>query len=161
MIEPSIATFLITLINIGVLFFVLRAVLFKPVTQFMENRTNKIQHTIEEAEKDKAQAKVLVQQYEDQLKNAKGEGDAIIQRARETAQEQVVELLAAGKAEAAALIAHARQQAEVERQAAVALFKAEAATLVISASSRLLQRELNREDSRRFAGLLLQELGKD
>jgi F-type H+-transporting ATPase subunit b len=65
-----------------------------------------------------------------------------------------------GKAEASALLITAHRQIEAEQKAAMALFKAEAAALVISASSRLLQRDLNGEDSRRFASLLLQELGK-
>jgi len=34
-------TFFITILNIGVLYLILRAILFKPVTKFMENRTQR------------------------------------------------------------------------------------------------------------------------
>ena len=66
MIAFSLSTFLVTILNVGILFFVLRAVLFKPVTKFMQDRTNKIEDAIEQSEKDKNQAKALLTQYEEQ-----------------------------------------------------------------------------------------------
>ncbi|GHV39065.1 hypothetical protein AGMMS49546_10490 [Spirochaetia bacterium] len=160
MITPSIATFLITILNIGILFFVLRAILFKPVTKFMADRAKKIEDAIAQAEKDKSQSRQLLQQYEDQLKQAEAEADAIIHSAREHAQQQADRVVAEGKTQAENILATARRQIEAEQQAALVLFKAEAAALVVSAASQLLQRDLNQEDNRRLAGLLLQELGK-
>lgn len=161
MINPNLATFLITIINIGILFFILRAILFKPVTKFIEDRAKKIQDDIEEAEKEKTQAKLLYQQYEDALKHAEEEAEAIIRSARETAQAQADRIVAEGKGEAENILAAARKRIETEQKAAMALFRAEAAALVIGASSRLLQRELNQEDARHYAALLLKEIGKD
>ena len=160
MIDLSITTFLVTIINIGILFVVLRAVLFKRVSKFMEDRTNKVQHSIEEAEKDKQAAKALLSQYEERLKNVQGDAEAIIQSAQKKARQEAVQIVAAGKEAANTLIANAHKQIQAEQRAALGLFQAEAAALVISAASRLLQRELTQEDSRRFAGLLLQEIGK-
>jgi F-type H+-transporting ATPase subunit b len=161
MISPNLVTFLITIANIGILFLILRAILFKPVTKFMEERTKKIRDDIEQAEKDKAQAKLLHQQYEDALKHAGEEAEAILRSAREQAKEQADRIVAEGKAAAANLLEAARKRTESDRKAALALFKAEAAALVIGASSRLLQREITQEDARRQAALLLQEIGKD
>jgi F-type H+-transporting ATPase subunit b len=159
MITPSITTFLITIVNIGVLFFVLRAVLFKPVTKFMEARTKKIEDSIAQTEKDKNQAKLLLQQYEDQLKKAEVEADGIIHAARETAQQQAAGIIAAGKEAAENLVTNARSQIESDQKAAMARFRAEAAGLVIAASGQLLLREISKEDPRRYAGELLAELG--
>jgi F-type H+-transporting ATPase subunit b len=130
------------------------------VTKFMEDRTNQVQQRIEEAEKDKQAAKALVQQHEERLKNLQGEAEALIRAAREKAQQESAQIIAEGKAAADTLLVNAHKQIEAEQRAALALFRAEAVALVVSASSRLLQRELTQEDSRRFAGLLLQELGK-
>ncbi|MDR2760129.1 MAG: F0F1 ATP synthase subunit B [Spirochaetaceae bacterium] len=160
MLDFSWVTFVVTLLNIGILYFILRAILFKPVTQFMEKRTKKIAEDIEQAEKDKNQAKALLQQYEDVLNQAKGEAALIIKNAQESARVQAGRIVADGKAQADAVIANVRLQAEAERNAALLTFKAEAAGLVISAASRLLRRELTQEDSRTQAALLLRELGK-
>ena len=161
MIDLSISTFVITLINIGILFVVLRAVLFKRVTAFMEERANKVRRDIEEAQRDRAEAGKLLQEYQARLKNREEEGAEIIQAAREKARAEAERIMDEARGNAAALTANARAHIEAEQRAALTLFRAEAAALVMAAASRLLQRELTAEDSRRFAGLLLQEIGKE
>jgi F-type H+-transporting ATPase subunit b len=158
MIVPSLSTFLITIINITILFFVLRAVLFKPVTKFMEDRAKKVQDSLDQAEKERLQAKGLLQQYEDQLKRVEEEATEIIRAAKETAALEADRIITEAKAQADLLLDKGRKQLEAEQRAAMTVFQADAAALVIGASSRLIQRELNSDDSRRQADLLLKEL---
>jgi F-type H+-transporting ATPase subunit b len=158
LVSPNLVTFFFTFVNIGILFFMLRAILFKPVTKFMDDRTKKIQDTIDQAEKNKSQSKKLLEQYEAQLKNAEAEAETIIKTARETAEAEAARIIAGGKAAADILAANSRRQLEVERQAALAKFRAEAAVLVVAASSRLVARELNSGDNQRYANMLLDEL---
>jgi F-type H+-transporting ATPase subunit b len=160
MIVPSLATFLVTIINITVLFLILRAFLFKPVTKFMEERAGKVRDSLDQAAKERQQAKDLVKQYEDQLARAEDEAAAIIRTAREPAAREAERIVAEGKTAAEAFIEKGRRQLEAEKRAAITVFQADAAALVISASSRLIRRELNSEDSRRQAELLLAELAK-
>jgi F-type H+-transporting ATPase subunit b len=158
MIVPSLSTFLVTIINITILFFVLRAFLFKPVTKFMEDRAGKVQDSLDRAEKERLQAKGLLQQYEDQLKRVEEEATEIIRAARETAKLEADRITAEANAQAELLLDKGRKQLEAERRSAMTVFRADAAALVIGASSRLIQRELNSDDSRRQADLLLEEL---
>jgi len=151
-------TFIITIINITVLFFILRAVLFKPVTKFMADRAKRVQDNIDQAERDRTQAKALYKEYEDKLKNAEAEADAIIKTARENADREANRIIADGKTEAADIISAARKQIETERQAAVTKLRFETAALVIAASSKLTARELSRDDNRRYVNMLLDEL---
>ena len=160
MIVPSLATFLITIVNITVLFLILRAFLFKPVTSFMEERAGKVQASLDQAAKDRQQTKDLVKQYEDQMGRAGDEAAAIIRAAKEQATREAERIVAEGKTAAALCIEKGRLQLEAERRAAITVFQADAAALVLSASSRLIRRELNSEDSRRQADLLLAELAK-
>jgi len=152
-------TLAITIVNIVILFFILRAILFKPVTKFMEGRTRKIQESIDQAEKDKIQAKVLLKKYEDQINAAKAEAAELVNAARMNAQAEADRITAEGKAQAEQLLERTRKQLAAEQQAAMALFQSQAAALVLAAAGRLLQRELTQEDSRRQAALLLEELG--
>ncbi|MDR0642928.1 MAG: F0F1 ATP synthase subunit B [Treponema sp.] len=158
MLNPSIATFLITLINVVLLFVVLRALLFKPVTKFMAERSRKIEESLAGAERETAQARQLLEQYQGQLKKADEEAEAIIKDARENAGREAERIIAEGKDQAERMIAAARDQINSERQAAQSLFKAEAAALVVAAAGRLLMRELNQEDMRRLAAGLLTEV---
>jgi F-type H+-transporting ATPase subunit b len=159
MLAFSWVTFVVTIINIGILYFILRLILFKPVTRFMEERTRKIQSRFDEADQEKSQAKSLLKEYGEKLDRAREEADLILRNARETAQAETDRILAEGKAEADRLLASARKQIEVERAAALGQFKVEAAALVIAATGRLLRREISAEDGRRQAALLLAELG--
>jgi F-type H+-transporting ATPase subunit b len=152
-------TFFFTFINIGVLFFILRAILFKRVTKFMEDRSKKIKDSIEQAEKDKNQAKALAAQYEERIKQAGAEADASIRGAREAAEKEAAGIIRSGRAEAVRIVAEGRTRLETERNAAMARFRAEAAALVLAASSRILLREVTGEDARRQAAMLLKELG--
>jgi F-type H+-transporting ATPase subunit b len=153
-------TFIITIVNIVILFFILRAILFKPVNKFIDERAKKVQDTRDQAEKDRIQARALREQYEAQLKKAEEDGAEIIRVARETAKEEAARIVAEGKANVENYLEKARRQLEAEQQTAMALFSTEAAALVLSAAGRLLKRSLNDEDSREQAAILLRELGK-
>jgi F-type H+-transporting ATPase subunit b len=118
-----------------------------------------VQETRDQAEKDKNQAKVLLDQYQEQLRKAEDQGADIINAARETAREEADRIIAEGKAGAAAFLERARKQAEAEQAAAMAVFKAEAAALVLAATGRLIRREFSGDDAREQAALLLRELG--
>jgi F-type H+-transporting ATPase subunit b len=158
MLNPSIATFLVTLINVGLLFVILRALLFKPVTKFMAERSGKIEESLAKAERETAEARRLLEQYRDRLEKAGEEAAAIVKSARENANLEADRIIAGGKAQAEAMIAAARERIAAEGRAAQTLFKAEAAALVVAAASRLLMRDLDQEDNRRLAAALLREI---
>ena len=151
-------TFIITVINITVLFLILRKVLFKPVTKFMADRAKRVQDSIVQAENDKAQAKDLLEQYGGKLKNADAEADTILRTARENAGKVAEQCVAEGKTEAANIIANTRRQLEAEQQAALAKFMTDSVAMVMAASSKLAARDLNSDDDRRYANMLLDEL---
>jgi F-type H+-transporting ATPase subunit b len=153
-------TFIITIINIAILFFILRAILFKPVTRFIDERAKKVQEIRDQAEKDRIQAKALLAQYEAHLKKAEEDGAEVIRAARETANEEASRIVTEGRASAENYMKKARKQLEAEQRTAMAVFSTEATALVLSAAGRLLRRSLSDEDSREQAAILLRELGK-
>jgi len=151
-------TFGITIINIIILTLILRKVLFKPVTKFMADRAKRVQDSIDLAEREKADSKELLAQYQSKLKNADAEADKIIRDARTHAEQEAQQIIADGKASVEAMTAAARRQIESEQKAAFARFKIEAAALVMAASARLVQRELSGDDKTRYVNLMLDEL---
>ncbi|MDR2500558.1 MAG: ATP synthase F0 subunit B [Treponema sp.] len=153
-------TFLFTLLNIGVLFFILRLILFKPVTKLMEERAAKVRREQEEAGREKEEAGRLHREYQELLQNARAEKEALITAAREAAEARAERIIQDGKGQAERLVAGARSQIAAERSAAFSALKAEAAALVLLAASRLVRREISGEDSLRQAEFLLQEIGK-
>jgi F-type H+-transporting ATPase subunit b len=150
-------TFVITIINITILFFVLKAILWKPVTKFMAERAERIRDSIAQSESNKAKAKALLAQYEAQIKTAETEAETIISKARERAEAEAEKIIAESRASADETLENAKKQLEVERKAALAVFRQEAAALVVTAAGRLVGREIKSEDNRQYAAMLLNE----
>ena len=93
--------FIMAFLNLIILYFVLRRVLFKPVMKFMNDRTKSIEDSIADAEKQKAEAIAMKASYEAQLKAARAESKKIIDAA-----------VAKGTAQQAGIAAEAQRQAE-------------------------------------------------
>ena len=151
-------TFVITIINITILFFILKAVLFKPVTKFMADRTKRVQETIEQAQKDEEAAKKLLAEYEDKIKNAMDEAREILKTAREDAERHAQSIIAEGQRSVQDMTGVALKQIEMERQAALAKFKLEAAALIIAVSAKLAAKDFSGDDNRRYVNMLMEEL---
>jgi F-type H+-transporting ATPase subunit b len=151
-------TFVITVINITILFFILKAILFKPVTKFMAERAKRVKDSIEQAQKDKDVAEALLDEYKDRLRKAEAESKEILKTASENAERQAQLIISEGRKEAQETVNSAMKQIEMERQAALAKFKLEAAALVIAVSAKLAAKDFSGDDSRRYVNMLLDEL---
>ena len=154
-------TFIITIINITILFIVLRKILFKHVTRFIAERTQRIQNSINQAERDKVTSLKMLEEYQNRLKKAEEEADVIVRSAREHAEAEAARIIIQGKAEAEKITDMARAQLENDRLAAVAFFRAEAAALVLSAAGRIVKRELAGPEQQRYAAEILEGLVQD
>ena len=151
-------TFVITIINIAILCFILKAVLFKPVTKFMADRAKRVQDTITQTDRDRVQANELLTQYQNQLKTAEVEAEAILHSAKENAELEAKKIIDDSRSVAEQTLNNAKRQIEMEQQAAIAVFRKEAAALVVAATGRLLGREIKSEDNLQYAGMLLDEV---
>ena len=60
-----------TIVNLLILFLLLKHFLFKPITQMMESRTAEIENNLKDAEEQKQKAQQLNTQYEEQLQGAR------------------------------------------------------------------------------------------
>jgi F-type H+-transporting ATPase subunit b len=148
-------TFLWTLVNLLILFLFLKKFLFGRVGAFLEKRAAGISAEREAAAKDREDAKQLRLQFEEKLAKTDDEAAAILRKAREDAVAVREAILAEAKAEAETVVANGRARTAAEQQAALLVFRAEAAALIVQASGKLLKRNLDSEDNRRFAASLL------
>ena len=151
-------TFILTIVNIAVLAFILRLILFKPVSKFMAERAKKVQDSLNQASQDKAGAQKLLGEYQEKLNNVHAEAEEIIKAAQKNAKTEADKIVAEGKAAAQAQVVAGRRQLDAERQAMITRFRLEAAPLVVAASARLVQREFSGDDNRTYAAMLLDEL---
>jgi F-type H+-transporting ATPase subunit b len=153
-------TFFITLVNLAVLFIIMRAILFKPVTKFMKARQDAVKADIDNAAKQRADAEKMKADYEAQLATAEGKADKIIADAKITAGKNAEKIVKDAQADAAQMMKAGEARIKAEEQAAAATFQAQASALVLAAAAKLLQREFTSEDSKREAALFLKQLSQ-
>jgi F-type H+-transporting ATPase subunit b len=147
------------ILNLLLLYFVLRKVLFKPVTEFMENRTQSIKNSIDEAEKQKAEAIELKRSYEEQIAHAKEDAEKIIREARAKAETEHDKIVAQARTEAEALMIRAREDIENERRQMISELRAQVAGLALAAASRVIEVNLDTEKNRALVDKFIDEAG--
>ncbi|SNX52947.1 F0F1 ATP synthase subunit B [Thermoanaerobacterium sp. RBIITD] len=131
-------TFIFMIINLVVLYLILKIFLFKPVTKFMEERAQKIKNSLEEADKKVHEAYALKAQYEDILKNADNEGKEIIARAEKYAKEKADKIIEEANKEANSIIERAKEEAETEKIKAMHDLRVDLSHLIVEAASKAI-----------------------
>ena len=151
--------FIIVALNLIILYIVLRKILFKPVTEFMENRTKSIKDSIEDAEKLKAEAFEMKRSYENQLSGAKSEGERLMNEARLRAGNEHDKLVAQAQQEAEAILAKARDEIENEHDQMLKEIRGQVAGLALAAASRVIEANMNTESNRVLVNKFIDEAG--
>ncbi len=157
--KETITTAIFTVINLLILYFFLRKILFKRVTEFMENRTRSIKDSIENADMSKAEASKLKQQYEDQIRNAKNEADKILNDARARANKEYDAILSAAKKDAEGILARAREEIEREREQMVKDVRGQVTGLALTVASKVLEANMDNEKNKALAEKFINEVG--
>ena len=152
-------TFLITIVNVTFLYLVLRKVLFGRVTQFMEERSNKIQRDIDLAKMQNERARALEAEYAEKLKTAREDGQRIMQIAREKAEQERAAIIAEAKAEAAKIIKETRDELEAERRDVGRKLLKDTADLTILAATAVLEENMDADKNRKLVEKFLDKIG--
>lgn len=153
------AAFVIQIINALLLFGVLTFILFKPVTKFLNKRTENIQSSIDEAEVKLSEADKLKAEYEKQLRDIKNERNAIIGKATERAEMEGNKIVAAAREEAEGILEKTRLQIEGDKQRMLEEVKAEVSSLVIAVASKVIEKELDEASHQNMIQNFIDEVG--
>lgn len=152
-------TFVFTIVNILFLFWILKMILFKPATKFMENRVNSIKDAIETAQENKEQSEALKAELKEQLDKAVDEAGKIVSEAKAKAGKQYDEILVKAKEDAKALVAKAQKEIEIERANMLNELKAQIAGIALTAASRVVQKNMDSETNKKLVEQFIDEVG--
>ena len=126
------------LINIGILAFIMSKLLYKPVRNVMQKRTDRINGQIAQAEEEMAKATEMKIQYEEKLQEIQLEREEILGEARKVAAETSRRLISEAKKEADALKERASANIELEWERA----ESEMRTVIIDISAAMAEKFL-------------------
>ena len=105
-----------TIINLIVLFLLLRHFLIKPVSDIMEKRRQMIADGLQGAHDAQSDAQKMKQEYEDALKGAKLESAAIVEKARSEAKTEYDRIVSEAGSKAGDLLEAAKENVRIERE---------------------------------------------
>ncbi|MCM1132408.1 MAG: F0F1 ATP synthase subunit B [Ruminococcus flavefaciens] len=137
-------------LNILILFILLRIFLFKPINKMLDDRTQSIQKDFDDAEKAKKEAEELRQQYEDSISSAKEEAGQIIRKAHEDAESERAVIISNSHKEADEIISSASEKIENERKRVLQQAHTQIADLAIEAASKVVSANLDDEKNRKL-----------
>ncbi len=120
---------------------------FPKMRKTMAARTDKIRGQLEAAEKTKADAEGVLQQYRQQVAGAQTEANRIIEEAKKTAEALRRDLIARAEADAGEILTRARAEVGAEKERAMAELRTNVADLTIRVAEKVIGRELSNEAS--------------
>ena len=138
----------ISLINIAVLFILLRLILWKHVYRFLSERAKRVRLELDDAENARLGAQTLKQEYEDKIGTIEAQGRDMLRVSQIKATEASDEILEEAHVKANALIAEARAIIEEDKQKAILEAHHEIAQLATDMAARILKREVSPDDSK-------------
>ena len=159
MLAPEKYTFIFVAINLIVLYLFMKRFLFKPVTNFMENRKNSIEQGLKEAEDAKLEAADIRKNYEEQIKNIKIDSDKMLNEAKARAAREYDEIVAAAKKEALAIVQKGHEDVERERAEMLRQIRQQIAVLALSAASKVVQANMDTDANKVMVEKFIDEAG--
>ena len=147
---PHPVEIIVGLVAFGLLYLLLRRMVFPQFEKIYAERTEKIEGGLKRAEEAQEQANDLKRQYEEQLAGLRAEAARIRDDARAEGQQIKAELRAQAEEEAARIRQRGEEQLAAAREQAVRQLRSEVGGLSVQLAERLIGESLA-DDARRSA----------
>jgi F-type H+-transporting ATPase subunit b len=140
---------LVQMVNFLILLLILWRLLYRPLLAKMQERTQAIQRSLEEAQTARAEVARHQEENTARLRQAHAEAASIRERALKDAGEEQKRLLEAARAEAQRIAETARAQLDADVRRARDELRREVAELATAVAEKLVRKSLREEDHRR------------
>jgi F-type H+-transporting ATPase subunit b len=150
LVQPDPGLYIWTILTFLVLLAALYWLAWRPLLSALEQRQASIGQALDDARKAKQELERLHGESARILAEARAEADTILARTREDASRFRDELKQKAQAEAANVVKNAERQIELETARALQQIRAEAVDLSVTIASKILQRNVSREDNQRL-----------
>jgi F-type H+-transporting ATPase subunit b len=150
LVQPDPGLYIWTIVTFLVLMGLLAKFAWRPLLEALEERRESIRKALDDARQAKAELERLQAESTKILAQARAEAEAIMSRTRSDADRFREELKQKARDEASTLVKNAERQIELETSRAVQQIRQEAVDLSVAIASKLLQRNVTKEDNARL-----------
>jgi F-type H+-transporting ATPase subunit b len=158
LITPNVGLMVWTILLFGISMVVLWKLAFPRISEALDKRQKAIEDSIDAAEHTRQEADQLLADYRERLKEARGQADEIIERARKAAEAHERHASEEASAKRDQLMEQTRREIEGETRRAIDEIRREVADLTVMATEKVTRKTLTEEDQRRLVEDALGEL---
>ena len=138
---------IISLINIVILFVLLRLILWKHVIRFLSERANRVRSEMDDAEKSRQTAEALQKEYNEKFNEIEARGRELIRESQQKANVESDRILKETQDKAKEIINDAEARIAEEKEQALEEAHFEVTQLATEMAARILDREVSAEDT--------------
>jgi F-type H+-transporting ATPase subunit b len=131
------------LLNFAILFFVIYRFGFKPIMSFIEERKEKIDKGVKNAEKAKIELEEAIRESREIILGAKKEAMAIMGGAKQAGEDKRKEIVEKAKEEIGQIINQEKAKMQIEKAETLKAIKKEVAELAIAAAEKILKETID------------------
>jgi F-type H+-transporting ATPase subunit b len=158
LVSPDVGLMIWTLLAFFIAMFILRKYAWPQISAALDRRQRAIEESIETAEQARAEARALLDEYRQRLREARGQADEIVARARKAGEVQEREALEEARVKREELLERTRRDIEAETRRAIQEIRGEVADLTVLATEKVTRKSLDDADQRRLVEEALGEL---
>jgi len=138
---------IISIINVVVLFILLRLILWKHVIRYLADRSERIKKQFDDAKDKEQHALTLLSQYDEKIENLKERDREMLLASKERASKEAEQILEKAHDNAAFMISDAESRIAMEKNQALEDAREEVTKLAADMASRILHREISVSDN--------------
>ena len=150
LVQPDPGLFIWTILTFLVLLWLLAKFAWRPLLQALESRQELIRKSLDDAQEARRELERLHVESAQILKEARVQADSIISQTRSDGERLREEMKQKARAEADTIVRTAERQIQLETARALQQIRHEAADLSVMIASKLIQRNLSKEDNERL-----------
>jgi F-type H+-transporting ATPase subunit b len=154
--DPGLAIW--TIITFLVLLYFLAKFAWRPLLRALQARQDIIRKSLDDAQQAKQELERLTHESVQIIRNAHVEAESIISKSRSDGEKLREEIKQKARMEGENIIREARRQIETETGRALRQIRGEVADLSVAIASKLIQRNLSREDNSELIEETLKQL---
>ena len=145
-------------ISFLILLYLLKRFVYPPILEILEKREKKITGDISDAEKLKAEAQKMREDFEAQLKQAHEKADVIIKLAQEESRKSRDESLQETKAKCKQMLDGAEREIKRNQEKLIQEIRGHIAALTIASTEKILNKTISQDDQNRLAEESIEEV---
>ena len=150
LVQPDPGLFLWTILTFLVLVTLLARFAWRPLLQALDSRQELIRKSLDDAQQAKQELERLQHESAQIIRQARIDAEAVVVQSRSDAAKLGEEMRQKAKAEADGIIRNAERQIQLETQRALQQIRHEAVDLSVMIASKILQRNLTKEDNEKL-----------